>query len=431
MDTKVSRSASILLCQLAAHGPSYRAELARKAKVSRTTASTLVKELLAAKLVQETLNQDVHNSSEDLLPKANRSQSSENEKLKTKLRVTTNSGVIGSIVCLHGTVGTALARIDGSIISKRVFSAGAAFGPQLLLEQGSKMIYEQLEENNLELSKLIAIHLAVDTQCDEKTGEVLGGEASANWMGINPKQWISNTFQVPVQIQNTARLQAFAEYLMGNGRGHNNVLYINVSYGVALGQVVDGQIMSGSHGGSGELGHLIYNWNGPRCSCGNNGCLQQYISIPALLKNAEAIAAVAEQPESFSELLALAHKNTEINELLSEAGRITGRALVNVAHLLDPDQIILGGEVASVGRLFTDPVTEELHSHTLPLIKSNLEVTSQDVAQNFEVLAISGIESMRRRAEFYPTVLKHLQLDESPVTLAAVSTLSQNAYVTH
>src|SRR5690606_10090611 len=108
---------------------------------------------------------------------------------------------------------------------------------------------------------------------------------SSRWFGVNPKQYLADRFGVPVYAQNTARLEGLAEYLWGAGRGHQDMLYVEVSYGITSGHIIDGIIQSGSRGGSGELGHTVYDWNGPLCTCGNAGCLMQYVSIPALLRD--------------------------------------------------------------------------------------------------------------------------------------------------
>src|SRR5690606_36898737 len=119
--------------------------------------------------------------------------------------------------------------------------------------------------------------------------------------------------------------------MWGAGDAEHDLLYVDVSYGVTSSHVTNGVVRSGGHGGSGELGHVVYDWNGPRCTCGNDGCVMQYVSIPALLRD---YAIAAPEATDWPGFCALVESGDEIaRSLAKRAALVMGRTLVTSCHL--------------------------------------------------------------------------------------------------
>lgn len=145
---------------------------------------------------------------------------------------------------------------------------------------------------------------------------------------------------VDVFLENDATAAALGEQLNGVARGANHFFYIFVGEGVGGGIVMKGESYRGDSGNAGEFGHLIVDPAGPRCYCGNHGCLGQYLSLSSLRKfQATQPGMTAEAAEE---------------EWLIGAARALSQALVTVENLLDPETIVLGGAAPSqlLARLF-------------------------------------------------------------------------------
>jgi len=157
--------------------------------------------------------------------------------------------------------------------------------------------------------------------------------------------------------------------MFGAGRGHDNILCINVGRGIGAGIIMNGEIHRGKQGGAGELGHMTIDPNGPVCPCGNHGCLEAMAAGPAIAAAAiravstgsstlirdivdgkiEAITAeVVSQAAAQGDLLA--------TRLIQEAGRYLGIGIANAVNLLSPDIVIIGGGVARAGDILFDEV---------------------------------------------------------------------------
>ncbi|WP_426186519.1 ROK family protein [Microbacterium sp. TWP3-1-2b2] len=366
-------NAQRLLHALFTDGPAYRADLARTLDVTRATITNLVNSLRADGWIEET--------------------DPEPGSLKNLLGTTSQLGVLASVMFLVDTCTVALATLDGRELKQRTLDCSTTATPLERLTLGTDLTAGLLTEVDLTASDLRAVHLAVDTQMDAQTGAVYAQNASSRWFGVNPKQHFSERFEVPVHAQNTARLEGLAENLWGAGRGHDDMLHIEISYGITSGHVIDRVLQSGARGGSGELGHAIYDWNGPECTCGNSGCLMQYASIPALLREHDAATEQAIDWAGFRRLVL--DGDATATSIAHRAAGVLGRMLVNTCHIVDPGLLVLGGEVARELPSFVDEVAAVIRRSALPLVGRNLSIVPAQLDDTLAATARAGIESLR------------------------------------
>ena len=380
--TSIIPNGQRLLRALVTDGPTYRADLARTLDVTRATVTNLTQTLAAGGWVSEL--------------------ESEPHSLKALIGTTPSLGLWASVMYLVDTCTVVVAHLDGRVLNELTVSTDPGLRASARLREGQDLVARLLTDEALPESALRGIHLAVDTQMDATSGEIYAERASRRWYGVNPKTSFEERFGVPVHVQNTARLEGLAEYVWGVGRANDNMLYIEVSHGVTSGHIMGGVIASGARGGSGELGHMVYDWNGPICTCGNPGCVMQYVSIPALLRDH---ANTTGDQISWPQFVALAHDGDAATTAISErAATILGRAIVNVCHLIDPETVVLSGEVAGSLPGFIDRVAATVREGALPLIGRNLRVLPARLDDKLLATARAGIESLRRRDDLITSV---------------------------
>lgn len=371
--TTLTPNAQRLLRALVTDGPAYRADLARTLDVSRATITNLANRLSDDGWIEEP----------DHEPSA----------LKNLIGTTSQLGVLASVMFLVDTCTVTLARLDGRLLSTFTLSGSAETSAVDRISAGGDLLDRLLAENGLAPHALRAVHLAVDTQMDARSGDVYAQRASSRWYGVNPKEYFETRFGVPLYLQNTARLEGFAEYLWGTGEDRANMLYVDVSYGVTSGHITGGVIQSGSRGGSGELGHTVYDWNGPLCTCGNAGCLMQYVSIPAMLRDYGTATGAAVDWAGFCALAEAGDPTT--TTITKRAASIMGRVLVNTCHLIDPDLVVLSGEVVRCLPQFVPDVATTVQERALPLVSRNLRIVTAKMTDVHSATARAGIESLR------------------------------------
>lgn len=155
-------------------------------------------------------------------------------------------------------------------------------------------------------------------------------------------------FGTTVLIDNNARLAALAEAGWGVGSSTSDLLYVRLSEGVGGGLVVDGRLLSGSHGLAGHIGHVTVSPDGELCRCGKRGCLETVVSVPNLIRMcSEADPSI----ESLSDITrALSQGNTRVRDHLVAAGAVLGAVLATLAVGLNPSEIVIAGELMEQDR---------------------------------------------------------------------------------
>ncbi len=152
-----------------------------------------------------------------------------------------------------------------------------------------------------------------------------------------------------VVVSNDADLAALAEHRRGVAAGFADLVYVLGRVGVGGGVIIGGELLRGSRGYAGEIGHMSVQANGPVCHCGNRGCLEEYVGEAAILRAAGA--AGIPSPE-LSTLFDRAGAGDEVAaEVVASIGQWLGRGLSNISHVLNPQAIVAGGHLAEVMRL--------------------------------------------------------------------------------
>lgn len=190
--------------------------------------------------------------------------------------------------------------------------------------------------------------------------------------------------KLPVSIDNDSSLIALAEFKIGAAQGKQNVMVVNIGWGIGLGMILNEKLYRGNDGLAGELSHIPLFTNDKICTCGKMGCLETETSLlvvvekairglsegkPSILKNLNP-----ENVEEAAELILNAAIQGDIFavELISEAGYNIGRGIAILVHILNPKTIILSGRGSIGGKLWTTPIQQALNEHCIPKIAENL-----------------------------------------------------------
>lgn len=183
---------------------------------------------------------------------------------------------------------------------------------------------------------------------------------------------------LPVIVENDANAAGWAEYRFGAATEARHMLMATVGTGLGGAIVLDGQLIRGSGGFAGEVAHMTAVPEGQWCGCGRKGCLEQYTSGTALVRNAH-FRALAGDPLMDPLVQAAGGDREDIDgplitrlaqegdpgsvELIAEIGRWLGEGMASIASLLDPEVIVVGGGVAAAGDLLLDPARESYAKH--------------------------------------------------------------------
>jgi predicted NBD/HSP70 family sugar kinase len=214
---------------------------------------------------------------------------------------------------------------------------------------------------------------------------------------------VEATVGVPVFIDNDSSLIALAELKFGAGRNKQNVMVMNVGWGIGLGMIVKGELFRGNNGFAGEFSHIPLFTNNKMCSCGKSGCLETESSLfivtekaikglkegkPSILKNL-----TLEHPEDSSKsIMEAATKGDKYAiELLSEAGYHIGRGVAILIHLLNPELIVLSGRGSVGGKIWLAPIQQAINEHCIPKIAENTHLEISSLGFHAELIGAAAL----------------------------------------
>ena len=170
---------------------------------------------------------------------------------------------------------------------------------------------------------------------------------------------------LPVIVENNVNALTVAERLYGRGRGRDNFLVVTIGTGVGAGMVIEGAVVRGATGGVGEIGHVPVSEDGPRCRCGNKGCLEAHIGEEALVEYARSASVIGASAGIDALRAAADAGDKDAAAVFGRAGHLLGRTLAGVVHLVDPALVIVLGEGTAAWRHWSYGFEPAFRSHLM------------------------------------------------------------------
>jgi len=238
---------------------------------------------------------------------------------------------------------------------------------------------------------LPAIGLGTPGLVDVRSG-IIETAVDVHWYKVPIRQMAEEATGLQALVANRSKVGALAELWYGAEEGISDLIYISIGTGVAAGIVHNGELLLGTNSSAGELGHVTILPDGPRCPCGNRGCLQQLVSGPAIADVARA--RLREDPTSLLQELcgryperisaemvfrAAEQDDPLAQNLVSDVASYLGIAVANLINLFNPQRIILGGPIGRVGHVLLDPLREEVQRRAMAYPRSAVEITTNDL----------------------------------------------------
>jgi predicted NBD/HSP70 family sugar kinase len=225
----------------------------------------------------------------------------------------------------------------------------------------------------------VALAGFVDTRQGTHRPEAVPGSPS-----IPLAAGVAERLGVPVLIEDMARAAALAEARDGAAAGIDDLLFLSLGDRIGAALILDGNLYRGATGIVGELGHIVVREGGPRCHCGNVGCVQALATRPAILRQVEEALAAGvvsvmgpaggDAIEVEAVVDAAARGDRLAASVLRQAGHDVGRALAAGANLLGPTMVVLGGYAPGLGEVFVEEVHRVLEAYVVPPIWERMRV---------------------------------------------------------
>ena len=193
------------------------------------------------------------------------------------------------------------------------------------------------------------IGLGAPGPLDPWRGVILQAPNLPGMINYPMKEKLEKEFRVPVVVGNDANLAALGEHRLGAGRGAAHMIYMTISTGIGGGIIAGNQLFLGARGFAGEVGHQTLDAYGPRCNCGNVGCLETLAAGPAIVRMAR--------------------------EIYQRAGFFIGLGMVNLLHNFDTQMFVLGGGVAiNAWDLIYPAMIDVFTKYAMPSMRRDVQI---------------------------------------------------------
>ena len=256
-----------------------------------------------------------------------------------------------------------------------------------IFETVKKSIERFLKDNSINKNELMGIGVSATGQVNSNTGVIVGvGGNIKNWCNTEIKKELEEIYNLKTTVINDANSMVIGEQWIGKAKNYKNIIGITIGTGVGGGIIVNSNVLLGNIGIAGELGHFSINSNGKVCTCGNIGCYEQYASMTALIKNVkEKYSDIGNLSISKDEINGkyifdeLEKGNKELEYVVINWIEDIGKGLVSLAHIFNPEIIIIGGAVSKQEKLFIKPVRNYVLSHVMQKCGENLTVEAAEL----------------------------------------------------
>ncbi|MDI3311540.1 MAG: ROK family protein [Thermoanaerobacterium sp.] len=244
---------------------------------------------------------------------------------------------IGGTKILGGVIGS-----NGDLIKFKETSTDANLGRDHILKKLFGVL-DDLFDTDIE-----GIGIGSAGRINFNTGEVIyATDNLPGWTGINLKEIISQKYKTKTIVENDVNAAIIGENWVGSAKNYRDILMITLGTGVGGAIILDGRLIRGSHFSAAEIGHTILYPDGKRCNCGQNGCVEQYISGTAIYKRYYEIVG-SNLVNSAKDVFDLYRKNDKISKLVvDEFVKSLSLLIFNIRNFIDPEIIILGGGVTN------------------------------------------------------------------------------------
>ena len=352
----------IALNLIRTHQPISRADLARLMNVRRGVASLLVSELLSESLIFEgAVGESVGRGRR---PTFLYIDSRERCVVGVDIRASR------TYILVTDLVGRQLGVVSSFQTNRDV---------DVLIQELARRVKQILTDYNA----CEGVGVAVPGMVDPTKGRVVHAPTLA-WRDVNLRDPLALALGIPVHIENSGKACALAQLWATRSDviASGNSVFVSVSDGVGVGIVVNGEVLRGRHNTAGEFGHVPLSIDGPKCSCGDTGCWEAYVSNLATLSRYFGRDLSDPRPRdseaasfSIEDLIAQARAgDAKALAALNSTARYLGLGLASIVNALDPARVYIGGEITTAWSLIEPIVRNALRERTLTEFGSATEI---------------------------------------------------------
>ena len=276
--------------------------------------------------------------------------------------------------------------------------------PQDIVKRLCDAVKNLCYKNKIKLSEIVKIGIGCPGPLNSKKGIIYSTPNLFGWENFPLKKCIERHLKIPTVVNNDANSATYGEYWLGAGKGYSTVVCFTLGTGIGGGIILNGKLFNGIDDSAGHFGHTTIVPDGPKCGCGNKGCLEALASAPNMVKR--AISGIKNGAKT--KLIILASGNLKnitakmihiaatkgdkfAKGLLAETGRYLGIAVANVLNILNPEIVIFSGGMIEAGDLLFKHIRKEAMKRALPQPAKRVKIVPAKLGNNAGIIGAAGL----------------------------------------
>ena len=298
---------------------------------------------------------------------------------------------------------------EGEIVQQAKRATKPKKGPEEVIERITRCIREAIDSAELKPSQIRAIGIGSPGPLDPETGVIIFAP-NLGWSNVPLKAKLEANLSIPTFVDNDVNVGTLGEYAFGAGRGIKNLVGIFVGTGIGGGIILDGKLFHGVNKTAGEVGHMIVEVKGPRCGCGNFGCLEAVASRTAITRDLQKAILKKGKKSKLTELnggnldlirskaiaRAVKHGDKPTIKVVQRAAKYLGISVASIVHFLNPEMVVLGGGVVeAMGDSLLDPIRHAAAEYALPTTMDGVQIVAATLGDNAGVIGASVLARER------------------------------------
>lgn len=377
---------SLILDTIRKKGPISRTDIAKKLKISPTTVTTAVSELIDGKIVYE-----------------DGMGSSKGGRKPVLLRFNPDTHSIIGVSVTNSKIKIAEMNLEGKIKKKNVVKTNNEQGENIIeLVMNTLRSFIIDEEINMEFCEGVSIITPGIVDSEEGC---ISYNSHLGLYNIPLKEMVESTIGLPTFLENDVNAFVSAENYFGSYNKYNSILFLTIGDGIGSGIMINDTLYKGYKGSAGEIGHTTVVPGGIKCKCGNSGCVENYVNWPSI--HSRIVSAIITKgrdtlikqyigkdftkitPDMF--VMAIRENDEVCKEIMEDMINYLSIAIVNAIHTLSPELIILSGSIIHGNQVFIDRLQAELKKRLLPIIRQDVNFQSTSLGPDFDLLGAASV----------------------------------------
>lgn len=296
-------------------------------------------------------------------------------------------------VDLGGTnIVTILMNEKGKIIARDKRATEGFKGKNHVLKrisEGIESVLGLMTHDSRLTTDVVGIGIGTPGLVDLEKGIVYEAPNIPDWDNVPLANSYKKRFGIPTFLENDANSAALGEWWIGAGRGTKNMICLTLGTGIGGGIIIDGKVYHGALGYAGELGHIALSFDGPKCGCGNTGCMEAYASATGIIKRTKALLKDRKNRKSIIYKLISGDLNKMNPAIITQAARkgdklaikiwkdtgfYLGSGIASYANIFNPEMVVLTGGMTGAGNLLFESMWETVRKRAFKGAVKNLKI---------------------------------------------------------